>query len=185
MQATLDGVPFRTNPDSIKWDFSVKTAETTTIGGVVIQVYGVDLGDMRVTGSFGVGGWSEQEAMLRRMKGLGDRQRVGAPPVRFFFPSRGWDFLCHLRSFGEKTGDINLSNENFAPSWALTLFITEDNSPIKSVQDSAILQYIQRLSQGLGWEQTKYNGPLTEADVASYVSSTGATSIMDLLGRLG
>jgi hypothetical protein len=200
-QATLAGVPFRVNPSSASWDYTVKTAEAVTIGGTVIQVLGVDLGDMTIQGDFGsehrdlggnlVGGWPEQDRFLARMKKIAQAQashpEVGG--VRFMFPEKGWDYMVYLRGYTEigATDAVMAANENFNPTWQLRLFIIEDNSPIKAVQNTALLQYMTRISAGLGWQQSKYNGPISDSDVATFVQTygQGTTTVKDLLGTLG
>jgi hypothetical protein len=193
-QATLNGVPFRINPESASWDYLVKTAEVATVGGIVVQVLGVDLGDMTIQGSFGsehneggklVGGWPEQQRFLDRMKALAERQALHPElgPARFMFPAKGWDYLVLLRSYTEVGQDdaIVATNANFNPTWQLRLFIVEDNSPVKSVQNAAVLQYIARLTAGLGWQQSKYNGPVTQSDVAAYLAGVPVPDVATLL----
>jgi hypothetical protein len=182
--ATLDGVPFRLDPTSASWDFSIKTNVINTVGGRVVQVIGVDLGDMMVVGTFGVGGWREQQAFLERMKQVGERQvnHPEAPPMRFLYPPRGWDFLVYLRSYTQPAspsgGDsVYVANEIIAPQWALTLFMVEDNAGLKKVAQDA---YIARIAAGLGWKQTKYNGPMTADEVHA---TLGGLSITDYLAK--
>lgn len=172
--ATLAGQSFRVDPVSIRWDYSVRVADHKAVGGKVVQVLGVNLGDMTVAGTFGTGGWTEQAAFLARMKALGDRQvaeasKIGgqAEPFRFVYPPRGWDFLVYLRAFVQPgaQSSVRLSARDFAPKWMLTLFIVEDNAGLKQVRDAAVTQFIARLAQGLGWRQNQYNGPLTYADI--------------------
>lgn len=172
--AMLGGRTFRLDPTSIRWDYSVRVADHNTVGGKVVQVLGINLGDMIVTGSFGVGGWQEQEEFLARMKAMGEAQvaeaaKIGgqAEPLRFVYPPRGWDFLVYIRAFeqpGASTG-VRVAAPTFAPRWSLTLFIVEDNAGLTQVKDAAVTQFIARLAQGLGWKQNQFNGPLTYADV--------------------
>lgn len=181
--ATLDGVPFRLDPTSATWEFAIKTNIIDTVGGRVVQVIGVDLGDMTVVGTFGVGGREEQGTFLERMKAIGDRQvhDPGTPPMRFLYPPRGWDFLVYLRSYSQPgapgADSVYVANEIIAPRWALTLFLVEDNAGLKRVAQDA---YIARIAAGLGWEQTKYNGPLTTEEVHA---TLGGLSITDYLTK--
>ena len=189
MQATLAGRPFRVNPESASWNYTVKTSEENTVGGIVVQVLGVDLGDMTVQGAFGIGGWQEQAAFLDHVKKLSKEQihHPEAGPVRFLFPAKGWDYQVIVRGYTEVgAGDaVVASNDNFNPTWQLQLFIVEDNSPIKTVQNTAMLQYINRLLAGLGWKPgSKYNGPVSEADVQAFLSGQGASSVSQLLQGL-
>ena len=89
--AVLNGIPFRIDPSSISWPFTVKTSSNKTIGGKVLQVFGTQLGDMTVAGTFGVGGTKEQREFLENgfyCKRLEpnqrkERKRKPAPPHAF------------------------------------------------------------------------------------------------------
>lgn len=198
MSASLAGVAFRVDPTSASWDYTVKTSETSTIGGIVIQVLGAELGDMTVQGMFGsehhdqrgnvVGGWREQEDFLGHVKGLAQSQiNPSAGAVRFLYPEKGWDYIVVVKGYSEigSAEAVVAANENFNPTWQLRLFIVEDNSPVKTVQNAAMLQYINRLAAGLGWQQTKYNGPVTDADVQSFLAGKGVPDVATLLQGLG
>lgn len=52
--ANLGGVDFRISPSQVNWTYSVDTNVIPTIGGRVIQILGVTLGDMVVQGRYGV-----------------------------------------------------------------------------------------------------------------------------------
>lgn len=175
--ATFAGRPFRLEPESIAWDFSVKTSARKTIGGKVIQVYGANIGDMTVTGSFGVGGWEEQAEFFERMIEVAESSANGGPPVRFTWGDRGWDFAVYLKAHSSPQGKaIEYGNEIINPQWTLTLFIVEENINLKTMAENF---YIDRIAKGLGWTPGPYNGPLTYADVQSYLTSVPATTIND------
>lgn len=165
--ATLAGKEFRLNPSSVSWGYKSKVSTTNTVGGRVVQVFGTSVSDITATGSFGAGGWKEQEAFLTQMQALADAQiRDAAVPnsttavQKFVYPDYGWDFHVMLRSFSSPDGSrsVNLDNRTVAPQWTLTLFIAEDRSSLKKLSQDA---YLTRLSQGLGWKQTVFNGPMT------------------------
>jgi hypothetical protein len=182
--AVLDGVPFRLDPSSISWDFTIGVSETKTIGGRVVQVFGAKVGDLQLEGSFGRGGWQEQARFLDRMKALGESQLDHWPStnrdaLRFVWPQRGWDFRVWLRSFSEAGGaSVEMSVENFNPKWSLTLFIVDDNAALKTVSEDA---YINRLMAGIGWRQTAFNGPMGNVELQAAISSIGATTIREYL----
>lgn len=180
-KAVFAGQPFRIDPTSISWPFRVKTREQNTVGGRVVQVLGADLGDMTVSGTFGVGGWQEQLRFLRRMEAVGDRvaDPATSSPERFLWPGKGWDFLVYLKSFSEGGGNsIDMRVENIVPRWTIVLHIVEDNVGLRRVAQDV---FISRLSAGLGWQQTKYNGPLGYAEVESTINAAGATTVADYL----
>lgn len=181
--ATLNGVAFRIDPISVGWTFSVKTAEMNTLGGRVVQVLGATLGDMTVNGSFGRGGWQEQEVFLRRMKGLAEAQvsesgpgKQGARPMRFFYAPEGWDFLVYLKSFSQPGagGSVNLDVPTVNIQWSLVFHIVEDNSGLKQVAQDA---FIARISAGLGWKQTKWNGAMTFGEMQSFLGETPSPTL--------
>ena len=186
--AMLDGQPMRIDPESVTWDYKIKAQIVKTIGGKVVQIYGADLGDMVVVGSFGKGGWVEQEAFLKRIKAIAEAQnqsrtptgkRKGdGTPVRFTYPPRGWDFLVYVKDYKEPGGgrSVRLANENINPRWQLTLFLVHDNVGLKQVAQDL---FINRLADGIGFERA-YHGPPTmaEADAATaspapYAAPTG------------
>ncbi len=174
--ATLGGYPLPVDPDSVAWTFRMKTAEILTLGGKVIQVYGTDLGDMAVAGSFGRGGWEARDSFTKRVQdwALADANTLHPKPLRFSMPSKGWDFRVHVKAYSADGGEHEHSNENFAPRWGLVLFIVEDSTlkVVKGIQDL----YLARLMNGIGWKQTKYNGP-TQQEVddrlSPYAGSVG------------
>lgn len=181
--AVLDGVPFRLDPTSISWDFTVSTNEVKTIGGMVVQIFGAKLGDLVVEGEFGIEGWQGQQAFLTRMVALGEKQldrwpAENNPPFRFVWPDRGWDFSVWLKSFTEpgSSQSVRASNINFNPKWQLTLFITDDNVQLKKVSEDA---YLQRLFAGIGWQKTGFNGPLGFGEVQAALAKAGVNTITE------
>jgi hypothetical protein len=173
MGAFLDGIPFRVNPKSVSWPYSVKLAPTKTMGGKVVQIYGVSMGDLVIEGVFGAGGSDEQKAFFDRLVTIIESQMpvssTSVPrPVRFHWPERGWDFWCYVKKIEQQNAStaIRASNQDFNPGYRLTLFVQEDNGDLVRVaRNSAQAAYIARLSAGLGWKPSAdWNGPLTLAD---------------------
>jgi hypothetical protein len=176
--ATLDGIPFRIDPDEVTWPFKMKVVDHKTLGGKVIQVLGTVFGDMAVTGVFGHGdpaqgdtsGWEEQERFRVRLKTFtrevaADREPT---PIRFRYPPRDWDFQVYVKALSDP---IVLDNETINPRYTLTLFVVTDNSGAveRGIQDL----YVSRLMQGIGWKQTSYNGP-SQDEVDALLTSAGA-----------
>lgn len=165
--ASLGGLPLVVDPTSVQWTFRMKTAEHVTLGGKVIQVYGTDLGDMTVSGVFGRGdarlgetaSWEAMERFRVQVEAwaTSDANSAHGAPLRFLYPSRKWDFKVHVKAYTSGGGEFEHSNGNINPRWTLTLFIVEDstNRVVKGIQD----MYLSRLMNGIGWKQTKYNGP--------------------------
>ena len=156
--ATLGGYAFRLDPEDISWTFSVKTKVTYTIGGKVVQVFGTHLGPMMLSGSFGSGGYDAQEAFINKMADLAKKQGADNEPHRFLFPYRGWDFKVYIRNVSTPDGSMSMrvAPDIANPRWSLTLQIVEENGGLKKVATDA---YIKRLSEGIGWHPSEYNGP--------------------------
>lgn len=178
--ASLGGRVFRIDPTSVRWGYRIKFADKKTVGGKVVQVLGANFSDMVVTGSFGRGGLAEQNEFLKAMKAIGDAQVRDAgvrnsttEPMHFRFPDKGWDYLVYLKAYTNPRGpmSIRVAPEEFSPMWRLTLFIVEDNTGM--LRKRASDAFISRLSAGLGWKQTKYNGPMEMAEVEQLLNGQG------------
>jgi hypothetical protein len=165
--ASLGGRTFRLDPTSINWTYQVKVADLKTVGGKVVQVYGAELGDLVVTGAFGVGGWKEQLKWLGDLKKIAEQQVTNAltsstaDPITFSYPPNDWTFLVYLKEFSDPAGGTSVvyDNANFNPKWTITMMIADDGEGrLKTV---AMDSFISRLSEGIGWKRTEYNGLLT------------------------
>jgi hypothetical protein len=179
MNASLNGIPMRLNPLTLELDYVVKTSEIPTLGGMVVQIFGVEMSDLVVTGTFGVGGYVEQLTFLNRMLALAGYQAnqsfsTAGGPVRFVYPNRNFDFMVYLKDYTSSAGmAIDYENTNIAPDWQLTFFVDVDNTG-GSLTRVAADAYIQRLSHGLGYDSVnKYNGNLSVADVEKFLAAQG------------
>jgi len=180
-------VVFRLNPNSIQWNFQVNTFVQPTVGGRVVQVTGATLGDITLLGSYGevkAGqtsesqvSWELAEQFLTRIRAIMEKQtadatvyeKMQAPPV-FNLPLKGWRFSVYIKSIQDpKGGSITHSPDHFSHEYQMTLFIVEDlsqsvvkvgkNGVVGEKKQEAINNYISRLSDGVGWVASKYNGP--------------------------
>lgn len=170
--ASIGGRVFRLDPTSVRWTYEVKVADLKTVGGKVVQVYGADIGDLVVTGAFGAGGWREQVRFLGEMQKIGATQVANAlsassaDPVSFIYPTKNWNFLVYLKEFGDPDGgSVSYSNTNFNPKWTLTLQVADDGDG--ALRTMAMDSFIARLSDGVGWKRTDYNGILTADEQAA------------------
>lgn len=172
--ASLGGIVFDIDPDSVSWNFSMKISEKKTVGGTVVQVYGTQVGDMTVTGTFGplkgtdTEAWQSQERFRERVQtwAAASVTSSGSKPLRFLYPPRKWDFQVFIKDYTSPDGQsVHHSNTIINPQWTLTLFIVQDttNQIVKGIQDA----YLARLMNGIGWKQTTYNGPMNSSDVTS------------------
>ena len=174
--AILNGVPFFVNPSTVQWNYNVKLSTTPTIGGKVVQLFGWSMGDLVISGSFGKDGVERQDAFFQMVNTTAERQApqvlstgaLAARPVRFLWPEQDWDFWVFIRDFKQSGTSVSIENtpQMFAPKYTLTLFVYEDNGTVvHAATENAMLAYMQRLSAGLGWKQSAWNGPQNEADL--------------------
>jgi hypothetical protein len=166
--ATLGGIPLHTNPNEIRWNYSMKVSDTKCLGGKVVQILGTTLSDLTLTGYFGNGrkdkgdkeGWEQQLRFRDLVRKWADTNiaQGKAKPIRFTYAPRNWDFQVFVKSISDVHHEITEIN----PKWQLVLFPVDEGSRdiVRSVQDL----YLKRLMTGIGWKQTAYNGP-TQAEV--------------------
>lgn len=172
--ATLGDWSFALDPSSVSWTFAAKTSSTVTLGGRVVQVLGVDYGDMTISGSFGSGGRVEQQRFFEWAKQASRAQAAAqGNGLRFRFPARQWDFEVQIKSLTDLNArrSVRLNQTNFNPQFNMTFHVIRDLSEITS---SAIVNYyIGNLASGVGWKLTAYNGPLTGADIQQRIDNAG------------
>lgn len=92
-----------------------------------------------------------------------DRRRAG-------LPVHNWDLMVYVKSLKDIKSGYTITHQTgkFSYAYQLTLFIVEDNTGtlLTRVTDD----FVTSLADGIGWAQTAYNGPLTTADVGTYLS---------------
>lgn len=165
---SLDGFSFTINPESLSWDFTLKTSVTYTVGGKVVQIYGTTNSSMKVSGTFGrgvvdfTGNMNQalaqhlfrEAAQKWALKQSSERYPV---PLRFLYPDKGWDFMVNLVGWtaGNSSKSVVVTPEQTAPKWALQLAIVDDNANLKNVAADV---FLTRLGRGIGWKRSNYNG---------------------------
>lgn len=188
--ATLGGLPFLVDPSVVQWTFSAKTSTTYTVGGKVVQIYGTKISDMYVSGNFGAGdasagdtqGWQYQQRYLNQVKKWARQAENSGPPLRFVFSPRSWDMHVYLKAYQGTQGAPAIENTitDFNPAWTLVFFVVSDNTG--AVASALKDIYISRLMDGVGWKQSKYNGP-SASDVATTLG--GNTIQQYIAGQYG
>jgi hypothetical protein len=179
-------VRFRIDPNSIDWNWQIDTSVTPTIGGRVVQVIGATLTDLTVNGSFGQDhgsgpdgeSWLLAEAFYKRIRAMMDHQSADAtdsgkmqPPAVFTYPPKNWRFSCYIKDLIDPDGggSITHSTGKFAHNYSLVLFIVEELSDslikagtshgvLNTAKAKAINDYLARISDGIGWHFSQYNG---------------------------
>lgn len=93
-----------------------------------------------------------------------------AVPAVFSYPPRGWRFRVYIKDIADPDGGaVTMSSPKFSHGYTLTLFVVQEgsdtltkagsrNGVLDQAKARAISQYISRISDGIGWEPTKYNG---------------------------
>ncbi len=176
---SLGGIPFRTGPEQIRWDFEMKVKAQKTLGGKVIQVLGTTLGDLVITGRFGAAGRGET-SNVKQIYAMRDQivewtrkaeSEKTPEPIRFVYTPRNISLQVYVK---ELTPSV-VSNADIAGEWTITMHIFEAGS--QALRDAVVDNYIQKLAEGVGWKQTLYNGP----DEAGLAEVLGGMTVGDYL----
>lgn len=124
--------------------------------------------------------WRLAKGFARRIREMMDWQARDSQihakmhqPAVFTYPPQNWRFRVYLKSLADPDGGVvTMTTEKFSHGYVLTLFVVQEGSDalVKAGTDSsgmvsqararAINQYIGRISDGIGWRPSKYNGPL-------------------------
>lgn len=177
---------FRLNPNSAMWNYSIDTSVQNTVGGRVVQVIGATISDLTISGSLGeikAGqdkrsqvSWELAERFVANVRAIMDKQsedsnnfgRMQPPPV-FSLPLKGWRFSVYIKALADpRGGSVYHSPDHFSSEYTLTLFPVSDlsqkivgvgqNGVLANKRQQAIDNYITRISDGIGWQASKYNG---------------------------
>jgi hypothetical protein len=178
-EATFGGWAFRVDPDGIQYGYKPKINSKANIGGKVVQVFGVSISDITLSGSFGIGGRAEQERFLAQMLDVARSQadNPSVTPQRLVWPDRGLNVPCWLKSYSEGQSDASVvaSPEMFSLKWRLVL-VPESGG---SLAGYATTQLVDRMSVGIGWTKSAYNGPINGPTgvVEALTGSSGFTGV--------
>jgi hypothetical protein len=184
-RATLGEYAFYIDPESASWSFAVNTKEHENVGGKVVQVLGIKQSDITVVGSFSspkkrimedgstriVGGLVEQERFLQSMisQSKSYTEEPDSAPLRFRVPSMGWDFGVRIKEYagiGHRRS-VRVSPATIVnPQWKLTLHVDADTRELRRIGAD---EFIKRLTKGMGWKATEYQGPLTPEESFEYL----------------
>jgi len=182
-------IAFRVDPESITWNWQVVTNVVETIGGRVIQVIGAYLSDLTIMGSLGQdhsGGpraaesWQQANEFLYMITRIMERQSVDSRDQAkmnrgaiFTYAPLNWRFQVYVKDLTDPDGQnsVILRPGKFNQRYQLTLFIIpqEDSSLVKAGSVGgvfnqkaydAIAAFMARISDGIGWHFSQYNGPV-------------------------
>lgn len=182
-------VAFRIDPEMIDWTWSVQTNVIETIGGRVIQVLGARLDDLTVQGSLGQDvtkgkageSWSLAQTFLTTVTAIMEQQAADSnaqatmhQPAVFSYPPRGWQWNVYVKGLTDPDGgnSLILTPGKANQRYVLTLFIVNEgaeltaagttaNGALAQQGQTAISQFMARISDGVGWTANKYTGIYT------------------------
>jgi hypothetical protein len=184
-------IAFRLDPELITWNWQVLTNVIETIGGRVIQVLGARLEDLTVQGSLGqdhsagpVNGtsWLQAEKFVSAITKIMEAQSADSsqqgqmhPPAVFNYPPKGWRFSVYVKSITDPDGQsssVILTPGKINQRYSLALFIVQDgssalvkagttNGVFSQKAYDAVSAFMARISDGVGWHFTQYNGQAT------------------------
>lgn len=93
----------------------------------------------------------------------------------FNYPDRGWRWRVYLKEVADVDGQASIEHRTgkFSHGYRLTLFLISGYSDtlikagssltnMDTAQEKAIASYIKRISEGIGWRQSEYNGGLAD-----------------------
>ncbi|MFI0967065.1 hypothetical protein ACH4S8_37625 [Streptomyces sp. NPDC021080] len=126
-----------------------------------------------------------RKIMLQQSSDAGETGKMHAPAI-FNYPLRDWRWQVYLKSVEDIDGDASIEHRTgkYSHGYRLTLFIVQSGSAslvsagsskneIDAAQAKAISSYIERISEGIGWRQSQYNGGLSDADSSTKDSDKG------------
>lgn len=140
---------FRVNPNEIWWTYKLLSSTTNTLGGRVIQILGVQIGDLTVKIDCGNGGWNYLMQVVSYLRDLLTNQRNDVPAT-FEYTGRDWKFRVYALN-------IPFQDDWQATTRELTLNfkIQEDVNGVAT--GLALDLELQRLAAGVGANHNKYN----------------------------
>lgn len=190
--AQLGNYTFRLDPDQIHYAYDIDYAVIDTLGGQVVQVLGSTIGDITIAGSFGqdhknkLESWQLAESFNTAIRSMMDAQTlptqgVGHQPIRFTYMdgTHNWDFKVLIKGMSDSDGQGSIDHETgkFSYHYTLTLFLVEDSSlTLKKITTDA---FISRISNGLGWKASGFNGSASAADAIAFIQSNSSNGTFD------
>lgn len=185
-------IAFRLDPNSVDWTWQIDTAVKYTVAGRVVQVLGATLSDVTITGSFGQDrtlsgdngdGWRQAENFQKTITDIMEYQSRDADdvgkmqvPAVWNYPDKGWRFAVYVKELADTSGGgmVTQIQGRVAYEYQLTLFIVQDmsdtlvkagetNGVLNQKKADAVKEYFARISDGIGWHFSEYNGPAASA----------------------
>jgi hypothetical protein len=126
--------------------------------------------------------WRLHEAFIKTCREVMEYQsrdsrtpgKMHAPAV-FNYPAHNWRWQVYLTEVADADGQASVEHRTgkYNHGYALKLFIVQAGSDslvkagtsknaIDAAQEKAISSYIARISEGIGWRQSEYNGGIAD-----------------------
>lgn len=122
--------------------------------------------------------WRLHEDFVRKCRKIMETQAEDATqqgrmyaPALFRYPPERWEWEVYLKRVEDLDGAASIEHRTgkFSHGYRLTLFIVQTGSSgltkagmsggkLDEAKATAIKSYIDRISEGIGWKQTAYNG---------------------------
>lgn len=162
----------------MEWNFKINTTVIPTVAGRVVQVLGATLSDLTVTGKYGQNvkagpdgkSWRQAEAFANKIQEIQafqsrDSREFGKMhvPAVFNYAPMNWRFQVYVKSLADsRGGSVTHVTGRFSYDYILTLFIvdsiSDDLEILKGEKAAAVDKYIARISDGIGWHFSQFNG---------------------------
>lgn len=157
---------FRTNPNSIRWTYTLNTKVEETYGGRVVQILSANIDDLVVVAEAGGGGWEYLHAAGLFMRDMMFDQRSGGEPGVFSYPTRGWEMSVYAVSFPFKDAWNEVKRE-----FTMSFKVQEDVNGV--VSSEVISGEIERLKKGIAYEHNDFNTPPGDAGTDAWPTFGG------------
>ncbi len=169
------------DPSSVDWNFKINTSVIPTVAGRVVQILGATLSDMTVSGQYGqntkIGAdgesWKQAEFFVDKIRQIQAFQSRDSTtrglmhvPAVFNYSPKNWRFNVYVKAVTDpQGGSVTHRQGRFSYDYSLTLFIvdvlSDDLHVIKGAQKAAVDSYMARISEGIGWHFSQYNGQVS------------------------
>jgi hypothetical protein len=152
-----------------------------TLSDITITgLYGEDRSKADGTAEYPGRSWRLAKAFARKIREMMIYQASDATvhakmhqAAVFSYPPEDWKFRVYIKQLSDPDGGvITMSTGKFSHGYVLTLFVVQEGTTalVKAGSDSggvvskakakAINAYIGRISDGIGWKPSIYNGPM-------------------------
>lgn len=162
---------FRTNPNSISWDYELITNVQQTYGGRVIQILGARIDNLEVKVDCGQGGQPYAAYVAQFMRDMMMTQRNGIAG-QFLYTTRNWNLQVYALNV-----PFHDSVEETVRELTLQFKVQQDVSKV-AIADQSIANLLTLLQQGLGFLSSEaFSNPIA----GSNPNNAGQTNLAGIL----